>query len=90
MTSYVKKMLEEFLIKFKGKSKCPSSKNLFKVDDISNKLPQNKIKTFHMFVMKGMFLCKQARQDLLPSIVFLNRGLEETAAHAQLPTRHLT
>jgi hypothetical protein len=41
MTLYVKKILKDFPIKFKGKSKCPWSKNLFKVDESSNKLPQN-------------------------------------------------
>ena len=46
-------------------------KNLFKVDETSNKLPEDKIKTFHMIVIKEMFLCKQARQNLLPGIVFL-------------------
>jgi hypothetical protein len=55
---YIKKMLEDFPIKFKGKSKCPWSENLFKVDETLNKLPQDRIKTFHTFMMKGMFLCK--------------------------------
>jgi hypothetical protein len=71
MTSYAKKMLADFPIKFKGKSKCPWNENLFKVDESSNKLPQDQVKIFHTFVMKGMLLCKQARQDLLPGIVFL-------------------
>jgi hypothetical protein len=64
-------MLEDFPIKFKGKSKCPWSENLFKVDESSNKLPQDQVKIFHRFVMKGMFLCKRARQDLFLGIVFL-------------------
>jgi hypothetical protein len=71
MTSYTKKMLEDFPNKFKGKNKCPWSKNLFKVDEASNKLPQDQVKIFHTFMMKGMFLCRRARQDLLPGIVFL-------------------
>jgi hypothetical protein len=71
MTSYIKKMLADFLIKFKGKSKCPWSENLFKVDESSNKVPQDQVKIFHTFVMKGIFLCKRAKQDLLPSIMFL-------------------
>jgi hypothetical protein len=54
-----------------GKNKCPWSKNLFKVDEASNKLPQDQVKIFHTFMMKGMFLCRQARQDLLPGLVFL-------------------
>jgi hypothetical protein len=50
MIYYVKKMLEDFPIRLKGKSKCPWSKNLFKVDETSNKLLQDKIRTFHTFV----------------------------------------
>jgi hypothetical protein len=46
MTSYVKIMLEDFPIMFQGKSKYPWSENLFKVDETSNKLLQEKIKTF--------------------------------------------
>ena len=77
MTQYVKKMLQDFPVKFKGKYKCPWSENLFKVEEISDKLPQDKVKIFHTFVMKGMFLCKRARQDLLPGIVFLASRVKE-------------
>lgn len=38
---------------------------------MSTKLPQNKIKIFHNFVIKCVFLCKQARQNMLPGIGFL-------------------
>ena len=64
-------MTNEFPEKLKGKTRCPWNKSLFKVDERSNNLNENKKKTFHIFVMKGMFLCKRARQDLLPGIVFL-------------------
>jgi hypothetical protein len=40
MTLYVKKMLQEFPIKFNRNIKYPWNKNLFKVDETSNKLSQ--------------------------------------------------
>jgi hypothetical protein len=70
MTQYVKQMLQEFPEKLSGKTRCPWSETLFKVDEKSPKLSEGKRKIFHTFVMKGMFLCKRARQDLLPGIVF--------------------
>jgi hypothetical protein len=36
------------------------------------------MKIFHTFVMKSMFLCKQARQDVLLSIVFLATRVKES------------
>jgi hypothetical protein len=71
MTQYVNKMIEEFPEKLTGNTKCPWSENLFRVDETSPKLSQEKAKILHTFVMKGMFLCKRARQDVLPGIVFL-------------------
>jgi hypothetical protein len=38
---------------------------------MSTKLLQDKLKQCHTFVIKVMFLCKQAGQDMLPSIIFL-------------------
>jgi hypothetical protein len=71
MTQYVSKMIEEFPEKLSGNTKCPWSENLFRVDETSPKLSQKKAKIFHTFVMKSMFLCKHARQDVLLGIVFL-------------------
>jgi hypothetical protein len=70
-------MIEDFLEDLNGKTKCPWSENLFKVNETSPKLPEDKAKTFHTFVMKGMFLCKRARQDLLPGIVYLATRVKE-------------
>lgn len=70
-------MLEDFPKNLTGKTKCPWSKILFKVNEASTKLPEDKMKFFHIFVMKGMFLCKQNRQDVLPSIVYLATRVKE-------------
>ena len=71
MTTYVNKMLQEFPEQLDGKTKRPCNKNLYKVDESSSKLDEQKAKIFHTFVMKSMFLCKQARQDVLPGIICL-------------------
>jgi hypothetical protein len=77
MTLYVKKMLEDFPVNLKEKTKCPWSENLFKVDKTSARLPEDKMEIFHTFVIKGMFLCTQARQDVLPGIVYLATRVKE-------------
>jgi hypothetical protein len=64
-------MIDNFPETISGNTKCPWSETLFQVEETSPKLSQEKAKNFHTFVMKGMFLCKRARQDLLPGIVFL-------------------
>ena len=67
MSQHINKMIEGFSGKLTGKFKCPWNKNLFKVDEKSLKLPQKKMKTFHTIVMKRMFSCQHARQDMLPN-----------------------
>jgi hypothetical protein len=47
-----------------GKTRYPWSYNPFKVDEISTKFPDHKMKVFNTFIMKGMFACKQAKQDV--------------------------
>ncbi len=60
MTPYVKSMIEEFPDKLSGKTRTPWNENLFKVDPNSKRLETEQAKVFHTFVMKGIFLCKQA------------------------------
>jgi hypothetical protein len=72
MTLYVKSMIADFPVALSGKERFPWNENLFKVDDSSKLLDAEKSKIFHTFVMKGMFLCKRGRQDILPGIVFLS------------------
>jgi hypothetical protein len=77
MTLYIKKMLKDFPEDLNRKTKCPWSENLFKVDETSTRLPENKMKIFHTFVIKGLFLCKQARQDMLLGIVYFATKVKE-------------
>ena len=72
MQYYVEKMLEEFPTELREGVNCPWTERLFKVDEDAKILDIERSKTFHTFVMKGMFLSKRARQDIHPAIVFLS------------------
>ena len=66
------KMIEDFPVTLSGNEKYPWNDRLFKVDSRSNPLEHRRAKIFHAFVMKGMFLCKRARQDIHPVVTFLS------------------
>jgi hypothetical protein len=70
MTNYVKAMVTDFPEKLEGVGTFPWTNKLFTVDPKSKKLDGKRAMTFHTFVMKGMFLCKRARQDIQPGIAF--------------------
>ena len=72
MAYYIKKMIEEFPDKLRNGVLCPWTERLFKVDEKSAKLSEEKAKTFYTFVMKGMFVCKRARPEIQPAIAFLS------------------
>jgi hypothetical protein len=76
MCKYVSGMCEEFPEEL-GSAETPWTANLFKVDDTSKSLPDKKRKHFHTFTMKGMFVAKRARQDVLPGIIFLSSRTSE-------------
>lgn len=77
MTQYVKTMVEDFPLKLTGTGMFPWSNKLFTVDPKSKKLDDERTSIFHTFVMKGMFLCKRARQDIQPGIAFLSTRTSE-------------
>ena len=63
MVYYVEKMIQDFPETLKRGVKCPWTEHLFKVNENAPVLTTDKAKTFHTFVMKGMFLSKRSRQD---------------------------
>ena len=71
MTRYIGKMVEEFPDKLKDGVKLPWTERLFKVDEKSPELSAEKARTMYTYVMKAMFLCKRARQDVQPAVAFL-------------------
>ena len=73
MTDYVKKMVSEFpQDALQGpKVSTPASQNLFKVDKRSPRLDKESAELFHSFVLKGLFLAKRGRPDVLLPIAYL-------------------
>jgi hypothetical protein len=68
MMKYVENMLNGFLVKLgkKDVAKTPAGDNLF---NLGTKAKLDTI--FHMFVAKGLFLCKRARPDIQQAISVL-------------------
>lgn len=52
--------LEKFLHKVGGKSATPSTENLFKVDNRSNRFGHERKETFHTCVLSSMFYEREA------------------------------
>ncbi len=77
MVDYVKGMVEDFPEELDEKVKGPWTEKLFKIDEKAPPLSKKKAEVFHTFVMKGMFLCKRARQDIQPAIAFLATRVKE-------------
>jgi hypothetical protein len=77
MTKYVKMMVEDFPLTLTGTGMFPWTNKLFTVDPKSKRLDDERTSIFHTFVMKGMFLCKRARQDVQPGIAFLSTRTSE-------------
>jgi hypothetical protein len=72
MTKYILLMVDDLSpAKLEGKGTFPWTNKLFTVDPKSSKLDDKRAKIFHTFVVKGVFLCKRAWQDIQPSIAFL-------------------
>ena len=77
-TNYVKGMVANFPAKLEGEGAIPWTPKLFAVDNKSKRLDDERATIFHTFVMKGMFLCKRARQDIQePGIAFLSTRTSE-------------
>jgi hypothetical protein len=72
MKYYIKAMEEECPYPVKRTKVAPWNDKLFKVDDSSKKLDDEKKVILHRFVMKTMFLCKRGRPDVNPGVSFLS------------------
>lgn len=79
MTTYVKAIVEDFPEPVQRFSH-PWTGNLFNVDPKSPKLSKDKAEYFHTFTAKGLFVSKQARQDIQPGIAFLTTRVKEPTA----------
>jgi hypothetical protein len=72
MRYYIKGMIEEFPYEIKSTTTAPWTEKLLKVQEDSKKLEEERRSIFHTYVMKAMFLCKRARPDIDPSVIFLS------------------
>jgi hypothetical protein len=72
MIKYVENMLNEFPGKLRSTEKAPSpaGNSLFNQGQ-GKKLTTERTDAYHMMVAKGLFLCKQARPDIPPTIAVL-------------------
>jgi hypothetical protein len=72
MTKYVKNMLNNFPVKLGKKdiAKTPAGDNLFNLGTRA-KLDTKRAEISHIFVAKGLFLCKRARPDIQQAISVL-------------------
>ena len=74
MTKYIENMINEFpyLEEIKDKkARSPAADHLFNVNPKGKPLGKERKECFHSWVAKGLFLCKQARLDIQPTIPFL-------------------
>ena len=78
MDDYVRRMLEEFPIKFSPdtKQETPAGNNLLDVGR-GRKLDPERQEIFHSFVAKNLFLSKRARLDILPTVSVLASRVRE-------------
>lgn len=77
MTQYVKKMREDFQkVEKLTYSQYPWDAELFKVDETSPKLEQEKAEHFISFVYRALFVSKRGRQDVSPAVAFLTTRVQ--------------
>jgi hypothetical protein len=77
MTYYIKQMVKDFPFELKSITTNPWTEKLFKVNNESKNLEDERRTIFHTFVMKAMFLCKRARPDVNPVVGFLSSRVKE-------------
>ena len=82
MTDYVKKMLNEYPIKFKPGTKCtcPAKADLFEIKK-SDYLNKEYKEIFHTTVAQALYLCKRARIDIQPTVVVLCTRVRNPTQH---------
>jgi len=71
MTCYVDNVLKEFKFPLKNGYTTPANENLFKVNEKSPRLSEERAEVFHSTVARALFLSKRARPDIQPTVAFL-------------------
>jgi hypothetical protein len=78
MKYYIQGMLDKFPFEVKPSQKTRWTEKLFKVEKGAKKLDEEGRSIFHTFIMKAMFLCKNAPPDIDPEISFLSSRLNDS------------
>ena len=77
MTDYLKKIMEGLPDKYQGEAITPAANHLFEVNETVGNLSERYAQEFHTTVDKLLFLCKQARPDILTGVDFLTTQVRE-------------
>lgn len=77
MVDYVRSMVSNFPESLEGRNVAsPWNDDLFKVDNDSKPLNDEKKKKFHTITAQGLFLCKRGRPDIAPAIAYLTTRVQ--------------
>ena len=77
ITDYLKKILNNLSSKYQGRAITPAENLIFEVIKTMRKLSKKEAQAFHTIVAKLIFLCKQARPDILTGVAFLTTRVRE-------------
>ena len=77
MTDYLKKIMEGLPDKYQGEAITPAANHLFEVNETVGNLSERYAQEFHTTVDKLLFLCKQARPDILTGVDLLTTQVRE-------------
>ena len=70
MTDYLK-ILDDLPDKYQGRAITPAASHIFEVNEIARSISEKYSQVFHTIVEKLLFLCKQARSNILAGVAFL-------------------
>ncbi len=77
MIDSIAKMLQELPEEFDGEASTPAGNDLFKIDENSPNVDENKAQFYHTYVAKTLFVCKRARPDLQTTVSFLCKRVKD-------------
>ena len=90
MRDYVKKLLDDLPLCFRGSAATPAASYLFDVDFNCVKLEKEDADYFHHVVAQLLFLSKRGRPDLLTAVAFLTARVKEPDADDYKKLQRLT
>eukprot|EP00957_Ditylum_brightwellii_P038639 2920654-Ditylum_brightwellii.AAC.1 len=77
MQKYIQELIDGFPEELCGACTSPTADHLFQVNEEEIKLCDKKAQQYHTTVTRMLFVCKRARPDIQPTIVFLTTRIRE-------------